>query len=506
MFFIIKNANNKIYIILLLYLIIKFNNYEIYNPTNIPELLYYNNQTINLLIPPKKCPATLIFFSDSQRFKFSKKVKRIIFKNKNSFITFYNSDEKYTQYINLLESNGLIKSIFNYGENNLFIYPMNINISNKFSFNNNNSLNKYQKVYRHLDSAYIFQKNSLYKCYSSIKRLFDKDFKYMPETYYYPEEEKVIQNKFKNYHLNISDLWLVKPSNSGSGKKITFLKLLKNINLKEYVITKYITNINLIQGKKYDLRLYVLIPCLKPLRIYIYSEGLVRIATETYSLNESYINNIFVHLTNVDINKISKNFVIANTSNDINANTWNLLMYKKFLRKHHIEWRDIKEQIKDIIIKSIISVYQNLTEENERQNLNENSFYNILGFDILINNKFQPILLEINKNPSMKFLNNLDREIKNNLIIDTLNLVGIIPFSRKSKEPIFNKLKFKNNVDENINNAFCELKRPRGGYEFIFPKKNNINTYKKFFIYNTEENKIFWYKIMRYNYSELSEP
>jgi len=44
----------------------------------------------------------------------------------------------------------------------------------------------------------------------------------------------------------------------------------------------------------------------------------------------------------------------------------------------------------------------------------------------------------------------------------------------------------------------CELTRPRGDYELIFPLKNNIDTYKKYFAnINTKENEIFWKKIKK---------
>ena len=129
-----------------------------------------------------------------------------------------------------------------------------------------------------------------------------------------------------------------------------FLKSIRNNKFKEYVITKYITNVHLINGKKYDLRLYVLIPCLKPLRIYFYKEGLVRIASEKYSLNLSIIENKYIHLTNVDINRYNKNFIKPNKTSDENANTWNILMYKRYLKKYNIKWSKLRNKIKDIII------------------------------------------------------------------------------------------------------------------------------------------------------------
>ena len=48
------------------------------------------------------------------------------------------------------------------------------------------------------------------------------------------------------------------------------------------------------------------------------------------------------------------------------------------------------------------------------------------------------------------------------------------------------------NVDESINNAFCEFSRPIGDYELIFPLKENIDKYKKFFGNINEENEKFW--------------
>ena len=95
----------------------------------------------------------------------------------------------------------------------------------------------------------------------------------------------------------------------------------------------------------------------------------------------------------------------------------------------------------------------------------------------------------------MNYRHNLDKIIKTKLFVDTLNLIGITPFSRKTNKPINDNYGFYKMNDEFINDASCELERPKGDYELIFPAKENIKNYKKYFIYNYEQNHRFWKKM-----------
>ena len=73
---------------------------------------------------------------------------------------------------------------------------------------------------------------------------------------------------------------------------------------------KYLHKPYLIDGLKFDLRIYVLVTGVKPLRCFIYKEGLARFATEAYqSPMGNNLNNLFMHLTNYAINKDAEGFI-----------------------------------------------------------------------------------------------------------------------------------------------------------------------------------------------------
>src|ERR1700733_9106090 len=99
------------------------------------------------------------------------------------------------------------------------------------------------------------------------------------------------------------NVWIVKPANLSRGRGIHLINDISEVNIDELsVISKYIANPLLINGHKFDLRIYVLVTCYDPLKIYVYKEGLARFASESYSNNVNK-NNKFMHLTNYSINK-----------------------------------------------------------------------------------------------------------------------------------------------------------------------------------------------------------
>jgi hypothetical protein len=68
------------------------------------------------------------------------------------------------------------------------------------------------------------------------------------------------------------------------GRGIYLVDDIAEVNVDDIsVISKYISNPLLINGHKFDLRIYVVVTSFEPLRIYVYKEGLARFASEEYS-------------------------------------------------------------------------------------------------------------------------------------------------------------------------------------------------------------------------------
>ena len=113
----------------------------------------------------------------------------------------------------------------------------------------------------------------------------------------------------------------------------------------------------LIDGFKFDLRLYVLLAGVNPLRVFLYKEGLARFATVPYeSPQPANLSNLFMHLTNYAINKESENFVANNseTADDVGSKRSFTSVLKRITAEFGAERCDqVLSAIKDLIIKTL---------------------------------------------------------------------------------------------------------------------------------------------------------
>jgi len=86
------------------------------------------------------------------------------------------------------------------------------------------------------------------------------------------------------------------------------------------------------------------------------------------------------------------------------------------------------------MVKALISVEPHVINTMSRFTKHKNVCFELFGFDILLDSKLKPWLLEVNISPSLSSSSPLDKKIKTVLICDTVNLIGVQPYDRKSYE------------------------------------------------------------------------
>lgn len=135
-----------------------------------------------------------------------------------------------------------------------------------------------------------------------MRRIFGPSFEIAPTTYILPEDYKRWQNDREM--ANFKSMYIMKPQASSCGRGIRVIGKKTHVNKRSgYIVSKYLSKPHLIRGYKYDLRVYVLVTSFEPLKVYIFSEGLVRLATVPYTTSKSSLKQRFVHLTNYSVNK-----------------------------------------------------------------------------------------------------------------------------------------------------------------------------------------------------------
>lgn len=74
----------------------------------------------------------------------------------------------------------------------------------------------------------------------------------------------------------------------------------------------------------------------------------------------------------------------------------------------------------------MVAVEPNMLDLVTKTSDHRNNCFELYGFDVIIDSKLKPWILEVNVSPSLSSSSPLDRKIKHLLLSDILNLVGNI--------------------------------------------------------------------------------
>ncbi|XP_078483142.1 tubulin polyglutamylase ttll6-like isoform X1 [Ciona intestinalis] len=290
-------------------------------------------------------------------------------------------------------------------------------------------MKRFQKINHFPGMNEICRKDFLARNMNRLHKLFPKEYSCFPKTWCLPAD----YSDFQAYcRTKKNKTFICKPESGCQGKGIFLTKNPKDIKPGEHMICQqYVNKCLTIDGFKFDFRLYVLVTSCDPLRIFMFKEGLGRFATKKYQEpNNHNLDEVCMHLTNYAINKNSEDFV----RDDESGSKRKLATVCQWLEDHGYDVAKMWASIEDVVIKTLISAHP-ILKHNYRtcfpNHLRGSACFEILGFDVMLDKKLKAWLLEVNHSPSFHTDAKLDKEVKEGLLYDTLNLLDLRSIDRK---------------------------------------------------------------------------
>uniref|UniRef100_A0A8C1U3J6 Tubulin--tyrosine ligase-like protein 5 n=1 Tax=Cyprinus carpio TaxID=7962 RepID=A0A8C1U3J6_CYPCA len=346
------------------------------------------------------------------------------------------------------------------------------------------SLQDFQKVNHFPRSFELKRKDRLYKNIQRMQQTHGfQNFHIVPQTFVLPAEYQEFSSSFSKD----KGAWIIKPVASSRGRGIYLVSSPSQIPLDENIlVSRYISNPLLIDGFKFDVRLYVLVTSYDPLLIYLYEEGLARFATVKYDHATANIKNQFMHLTNYSVNKKSSDYVSCDDPEvEDYGNKWSMSAMLRYLRQEGKDTTLLMGQIEDLIVKALLSAEIHIATACKMFVPHRCNCFELYGFDVLIDSNLKPWLLEVNLSPSLACDAPLDLKIKASMISDMFSLVGFVCQDPLLRQPRPDRA----GIDSRMKNPAQKLQMKvlrraqeeydrRGGFVRIFPTPDTWELYR----------------------------
>eukprot|EP00770_Monocercomonoides_exilis_P002109 MONOS_2093.1-p1 / transcript=MONOS_2093.1 / gene=MONOS_2093 / organism=Monocercomonoides_exilis_PA203 / gene_product=tubulin tyrosine ligase / transcript_product=tubulin tyrosine ligase / location=Mono_scaffold00041:38577-40004(+) / protein_length=391 / sequence_SO=supercontig / SO=protein_coding / is_pseudo=false len=269
---------------------------------------------------------------------------------------------------------------------------------------------------------------------------------FLPLTYVLPQDYGIFLEAFKK---RPGSLWIAKPLGQAQGRGIFVVSKLSQLadwkvdnrftsspvprslpsgsgadpndpdheeekeKDKTYLIQSYISNPLLVGGKKFDMRVYVLVTSFLPLTVWLYRTGFARFSFSHFSLDPDNVDNQFVHLTNVAIQKHSSAYSASQGCK------WDLRDFKLYVHGRYgfKAARDLFANMQKVIMQ-VVQAGQNVM-------IAERKCFELYGFDLIIDDTMKVWVLEVNASPSLTADTPADYHLKYVLLNDMLDVVDI---------------------------------------------------------------------------------
>jgi tubulin polyglutamylase TTLL9 len=255
-------------------------------------------------------------------------------------------------------------------------------------------------------------------------------YDFFPVTFILPNDYNMFVEEFKR---SPGTTWIAKPVGKAQGRGIFLFNDIKDVKewkkandsrnsttkkdnddeVETYVAQRYIENPYLVGGKKFDLRLYVLVTSYMPLTVWQYRSGFARFSNARFSMHKGGMADLAMHLTNVAIQKTASNY------DKETGCKWDLRAMKVFMLSKHASEHVNRcfFEIQQLMIRTLIAVQKVIMQDKH--------CFELYGYDIMIDNNLKPWLIEVNASPSLSADTASDHALKVGMLEDMIDIVDV---------------------------------------------------------------------------------
>nr|WP_297401065.1 hypothetical protein [uncultured Marinobacter sp.] len=212
---------------------------------------------------------------------------------------------------------------------------------------------------------------------------------FVPKMFSMPEDYHAFQQAALD---NPDKRWMLKPKNAARGKGVQLVGDPADVPMESsWMVQEYLENPHTMHGRKYVLRLYVLVSSVSPFRVYLYHQGFAKLASMPY--DEENANNPYSYLTNPDVNAL-------NLDAEVPVEFVDFERYRVWLREQGHDDEALFAKIEDMVALTCLAA-------------------------------LEPWVLECNLSPSLDVCagpesgGDVEEEIKGGLVADLVEMLGL---------------------------------------------------------------------------------
>ncbi|NXQ18062.1 TTLL7 polyglutamylase, partial [Peucedramus taeniatus] len=292
-------------------------------------------------------------------------------------------------------------------------------------------LRNYQRINHFPGMGEICRKDFLARNMTKMIKSQPQEYSFIPRTWIFPAEYTQFQNYVKELKKKRKQkTFIVKPANGAMGHGISLIRNGEKLQAQDHLIVQeYLDKPFLMEGYKFDLRVYILVTSCDPLKIFLYHDGLVRMGTEKYHPpSDSNLSQLYMHLTNYSVNKHNEHFERDETEDK--GSKRSIKWFTEFLETNNLDVSKFWSDISELVVKTLIVAEPHVLHAYRmcrpgQAPGSDSVCFEVLGFDILLDRKLKPWLLEINRAPSFGTDQKIDYDVKKGVLLNALKLLNI---------------------------------------------------------------------------------